>query len=262
MKGIICYYSGSGNTKLAATYLSKKIKNADFVLHNILKDNVPDLGKYDIIGFATFTDFGAPSACFYSFSERIDSQKGKYAFVLNTYGSISFNTLFLMKELAESKKLQVIGGHSLHTPESYPPMRRRRLSFDGSPGKREMAAFNRFICRLDQQIESGGKPNIYTIKPSPYSHLFRGYARDKAKRDFGIQQVLVAKCSECGTCALLCPYHAIELSPKPVFDHDKCKGCWSCYNHCSNKAIYTRKFKGEFQYAKPNERIKKKLSIA
>ena len=29
MKGIICYFSGSGNIKLAANYINKKIKNAD-----------------------------------------------------------------------------------------------------------------------------------------------------------------------------------------------------------------------------------------
>jgi len=35
MKGIICYYSGSGNTKLAMEYLTRKITNTDFELYDI-----------------------------------------------------------------------------------------------------------------------------------------------------------------------------------------------------------------------------------
>ena len=45
MKGIICYYSGSGNTKLAANCIKKKIKNADFELCDIVKNDTPDLSK-------------------------------------------------------------------------------------------------------------------------------------------------------------------------------------------------------------------------
>ena len=45
MKGIICYYSGSGNTKLALEYMSKKITNTDFELYNIVRNEVPDFTK-------------------------------------------------------------------------------------------------------------------------------------------------------------------------------------------------------------------------
>jgi len=52
-------------------------------------------------------------------------------------------------------------------------------------------------------------------------------------------------CNECGICKKLCPNGAIELNPKPVFDMDRCYGCWACYNHCPEKAIYTKKVKGK-----------------
>jgi Fe-S-cluster-containing hydrogenase component 2 len=39
----------------------------------------------------------------------------------------------------------------------------------------------------------------------------------------------------------------------------KCYGCWSCYNHCPKKAIYTRKFRGVGHYPKPNDLLKEKL---
>ena len=37
MKGVICYYSGSGNTKLVCKYIANKITNAEFDLYFYLK---------------------------------------------------------------------------------------------------------------------------------------------------------------------------------------------------------------------------------
>ncbi len=61
MKGIICYCSGSGNTKLSCRYIVAKLKNIEFDLFNIITDGIPILEKYDVVGFATFTNFwGVP----------------------------------------------------------------------------------------------------------------------------------------------------------------------------------------------------------
>jgi len=38
IKGIICYYSGSGNTKLACEYMAKKLSNIEFDFFDIAKD--------------------------------------------------------------------------------------------------------------------------------------------------------------------------------------------------------------------------------
>jgi flavodoxin len=58
MKGLICYYSGSVNTKLACQYLAGNITNAKFDFFNAVTDSDPQLNEYDVVGFATFTDFG------------------------------------------------------------------------------------------------------------------------------------------------------------------------------------------------------------
>ncbi|MCX6004639.1 MAG: hypothetical protein NT082_03100 [Chloroflexi bacterium] len=51
LKGIICYYSGSGNTRLACQYIQSNIKNVKFDLFNIARSGIPDLGVYDVVGF-------------------------------------------------------------------------------------------------------------------------------------------------------------------------------------------------------------------
>ena len=262
IKGIICYYSGSGNTKLACEYLSRKIENADFELRNIVREKAPDFSAYDIAGFATFTDFGAPPQYMYSFVKNIVPQNGKTAFVLNTYGFISFKTLPALRDLVESAGFSVFTGFSLHTPESYPPMRRRGRDFDNAPNPKELMAFDEFVTRLDAAIGGMRSGRVITFERIKYPSILAlvpGYSRKKAKSDFGIQNVKAELCNECGVCAKGCPYGAIALDPKPVFDHEKCRGCWYCYNHCRPKAIYTKRFRGEYQYPKPSDELRRKL---
>lgn len=42
MRGVICYYSGSGNTKLACRYIAKRLKQIQVDLFDITKGGMPD----------------------------------------------------------------------------------------------------------------------------------------------------------------------------------------------------------------------------
>lgn len=264
MKGIICYYSGSGNTKLAINYIKNNIKNADFELYDIVKNDVSDFSKYDFAGFATFTDFGAPPKLMYSFIDKISNQNGKNAFVFNTFGAISGKTVKVFDKLVSGAGFNVLTGFSLHTPESYPPMRKRGMAYDNSPKEKDLKQFDDFISDLDtiiEDIKSDKEIKKRKLNISLMGRLLPVYKRTQAKKEFGIQNVNEELCTECSVCMKGCPYGAITMEPKPVFNHDICAGCWYCYNHCKQKAIYIPKFNGDYQYPKPNDNIKSKLTI-
>ena len=264
MKGVICYYSGSGNTKLACKYLSNKITNAEFDFYNTLKGNTLDLEKYDLVGFATFTDFwGVP----YYYSNFIDSlipEVKKPAFVFNTYGNISGKTLIHMHRLATLNGFNVIAGYSLHTPESYPPMPARGNGNEQAPDEREMKKFDNFISELDGllgSIRESKEIKRPIIRNNFINYILPAFARTKAKQDMGDKYIDDELCDECGICKKRCPYNAIKLDPKPVFDMKKCYGCWACYNHCPKLAIYTKKFRGIGHYPKPHKNLVEKLTF-
>ena len=263
MKGIICYYSGSGNTKLACNYLKNKIKNADFELYNIVKNDIPDFGEYDFVGFASFTDFGAPPKLMYMFVEKISNQNGKNAFVFNTFGAISGKTIREFDKLVSEAGFKVHTGFSLHTPESYPPMRKRGMAYNNSPKEKNLNQLDEFITDLDtiiNEVKSSKEVEKRKLKLKLMGRLLPVYKRTQAKKDFGIQNVKKELCAECGVCMNGCPYEAITMDPKPIFNQGICAGCWYCYNHCKQKAIYTPKFSGDYQYANPNENLKSKLN--
>lgn len=263
MKGIICYYSGSGNTELACRYIAGNLKSIEFDFLNIITDGNPALEKYDIVGFATFTNFLNVPPIIRSFIENLPGQN-KPAFVFNTYGFISGRTLGILEKLVKDKGFKIIAGHSLHTPESYPPMIIRGRGNEQAPNEKEMKDFNKFITVLDRLFNELNRDNEIgraKIKIGLLNSLMPAFSLTKARDDMGEKYVDEALCNECGLCEKLCPYIAIKCSPKPVFEMNKCYGCWTCYNHCPVRAIYTAKYRGAGHYPQPIKQLKKKLNI-
>ena len=264
MKGAICYYSGSGNTALACRYLAAKADHIEFDLIDITEAEVVDTHAYYVIGFAAFTDFFGPSQVFLDFVDRLPPQDGTSAFILSTHGFISGKTLRIMEASVVAKGFRVIAGHALHTPESYPPMIVRGRDNVQAPNAKEQSAFDAFISELsrrlrDAQANPGGASRRVPI--SFLNSLMPSRPRTSARKDMGEKYVDDALCTECGICEKGCPYGAIRLDPKPVFDMNKCYGCWSCYNHCPEKAIYTEKFRGVGHYPRPIDALKEKLRV-
>lgn len=264
MKGIVCYYSGSGNTKLACRYIAGRMTNTELDIFNIITDGIPALEKYDIVGFATFTNFWGVPYIARTFMEKLPLQDSKPAFVFNTYGFISGRTLRMLDELADVKGFKVIAGHSLHTPESYPPMIARGMGNEQAPSEKEMVSFNRFISELDQlvyRINNGEELPRMRIKIGLLNSLLLPSSPDKARKEMGEKFVDDEICTECGLCEKLCPYKAIKCTPMPIFDLNICCGCWTCYNHCPVKAIYTKKYRGVGHYPRPNAQMEEKLKL-
>ena len=262
MKVLICYYSGSGNTKLACEKIVKSIQNADFALYNIVTETNVEIEKYDVVGFACFTDFGGVPFLMQNFIEKLTRQKS-YAFVFNTYGFIAGRVLLDLFNLVKSKGFKMMGGLSFHTPENYPPMIVRGLPNTKAPNRRELKKFENFITYLDQTfyaIENNKNIEEKKVSIGLLSKIIPRSARTKARKDMGQKYVDLTLCTKCGSCQKGCPYVAINLNPFPEFDMNKCYGCWYCYNHCTKQAIYTNKYRGKGHYPSPLPVLKEKLS--
>jgi len=217
MKSVIFYYSGTGNTALACRSLASRMP-IPFDLVDITRDNDVGLDSVNFVGFATSTDFWGVPKALEAFIESLPRQEAKPAFVPNTYGAVSGQTLRILSEQVAAKGFDVLAGHSLRTPESYPPMIAGKMGAVGSPGKRELRSFDRFVTELgllaaavrDGRHTDGYKPRIGVV-----NGLFPRRSRTTAREDMGEKHVDVSACTECGVCERLCPYGAIKLNPKP-----------------------------------------------
>jgi ferredoxin/flavodoxin len=261
MRGVICYYSGAGNTKLACEYIAARL-GVEFDLVDVIEQPDVDLGPYDAVGFAASTDFFGLPRLFEAFMEALPQQPGKPAFVLNTFGGMSGKTLRILSEAAQAKGFDVLAGHSLKMPESYPTMIASGMTAANAPSPRQMQAFDAFIATVGTMLEAvrDGRPaERKPVRLGLLNSVLPTRPRTAAKLDMGDKHVDVSACTECGTCRKNCPYDAITLEPKPVFDESKCYGCWRCYNGCPARAISTKKHAGQPFYAGPSDVLRGKL---
>ena len=253
--GAICYYSATGNTKLASEYIARHA-GADFELIDVIRDGDSiDVERYDVVGLAAPTDFGGMPQRFEQFLADLPEQGGKPAFVMNTYGFASGRTLLDLDERATSRGFTVVAAHSLRMPENYPPMISIGLGFPLRPKAKDVRTFDKFIGDVSgvfDAIASGETVAAQTVRLGMLGGLSGSRPRTTARDDMGEKSVDVSRCTECGRCARRCPYGAIEMSPKPVFDTSRCMGCWRCYNQCPERAISTRRFHARPTYEGPS----------
>jgi NAD-dependent dihydropyrimidine dehydrogenase PreA subunit len=258
MKAVLCYYSGTGNTELACRHVAGRL-GAGLELFDVLAGGDLPAGEFDAFGFASPTDFwGLPSA-FEAFIERLPRQEGKPAFVFNTYGALSGQTLRILGEAVSARGFEVVAGHSLRMPENYPPMIARGMGARGAPSAKGLRAFDAFVSEAARRLEAGRRGGVGLPRIGFLNGIIPRTPRTKARDDMGEKFVDASSCTECGLCARSCPYGAIRLDPKPVFDMDSCRGCWRCYNLCPSRSIRTAKFRGEPHYRGPDAALRERL---
>lgn len=261
-KVLICYYSGTGNTKLACQYIKSRLKACSVDLLDIKANVIPNCDIYDLVGFATFTDWGDPPMLVKLFIDQFSVQKAKPAFVFNTCAGMSGKTLSTLKFWLNEKGFKVIAGFTLNAPENYPPSIVKGITREGNPSLKNLERFNEFIGEIDHLISLSGFEELKEarIKIGIVNTIIPRFNRNKSKLYMGRKYVETDSCTQCGMCRDICPYKAVTLNGQVNFDEDKCYGCWACFNHCPQKAIFTEKVRGRGYYRAP-EPFKLKLEV-
>lgn len=262
MKGLIFYYSNSGNTKIACSYISKLIDSIQWDIIDMTNNAKSDLDDYRIIGFAASTYYGGPPLLVRDFINSLPDQEDTPAFIFNTYGLISGKTLKLLGQWVSNRGFKIISAYSLQTPESYPPLISRGITSQSKPSPGQIVKFNNFINNLNKSImrlNKGEKVKTMTVRVGLLNSMVPVSTAKKSKSDMGEIRVDDSLCNRCGICAKICPHGAITLEPLPYFSKDRCQNCWTCYNKCPEKAIYASTLRGTGHYPKPHDEFRKKL---
>lgn len=265
-KGLICLYSSTGNTRIACKYITKNIPDVQFDFFDIATTSgLPDFSKYDIFGFATYADRWLPPKHFTDFVNSIPVLgKATPTFIFNTYGLLSVRTLKVMHDLLKCKNFHVFSGFSLRAPESYPPLAAKHVSIN-TPDDTHLKKFNSFISELNKAISeyfiNKEFPRIQKIQYGfinmilpKYPSVFQKFIREEL-------QLIKDSCIKCNRCITVCKFNAISIGDDmyPKIKHEKCNMCWNCYNLCPEKAIYSKRLKGQGHYIIPKS-YKDKLS--
>jgi len=249
MKGLIAYYSTTGNTKKLCELIQRSIPEITFDLVAVSQGTKIAVNDYDIFGFATFADELRIPELMKDFFTANKTDVEKPSFVLNTYGSISGRTLTDLISFSRKSGYAVINAISVHTPENFPPMIKRGLSFGDQPSKGQIKKLKAFIGSLRENIQSVlAFKSVRQIKANALLSHFPLPRRFMAGNGLGELRCDPKKCTACKLCERDCPSRAITFAEQFSVDDTKCQKCWKCYNKCPTNAIYGTNFPEGYQY--------------
>lgn len=257
---MIFYFSGTGNTKWAATKTANALNeqlidiaaiikhaNSDRTLNYELKDD-------ESIGFFFPVHGWRPPRIVKEFVGRLRiNQSNHYCYVVCTAGDNVGEAVDILEKDLKGVRIKVHSAISLIMPESYVGLPFMDVDKPQKEAKKKREAdekLTRFIADIRlrrhgiRDILIGNWPRInsrfigevfvrWIIKDTPF-------------------RVDPNRCIGCSLCVNNCPVCDITMDKNnhPVWMHNgKCLSCFACYHHCPTRAIeYGRRTKSKGQY--------------
>ncbi len=238
MKGMILYFSGSGNTKFIENKIEEEfIKNGcDIETHSIEeKINIKNFSyDYLILGFPKYFEY-IPQ----NFMEYIDDNLGpsdkEVKTMIFTTGKDKNKMYFdeLEKGLLE-KNFKVIMTKNFKMPNSfiisknYKSVKDLDNIYQSSSNKIKDAVAN-FL------IENYSKEEINNFKATIMKRLYKFKTKDLYKNSYRFS--VNSSCDKCNLCVKACPTRNIEYIGGDIKFRDNCIMCCRCISCCPKNAI-------------------------
>lgn len=253
---MIFYFSGTGNTKWAATVLAGRTEDRLTDISRISGEGfryTPKAGER--IGFCFPVHGWRPPLIFRRFvnSLVIDNVCGHYCYAVCTAGDTVGEAVDILENDLKAVGVHVDSSFSLIMPESYVGL--PFMDVD-TPGKEKQkkdkaAADLEHFSALIAERKKGIKEITTGRWPRINSRLIGGFFTKYMITDNPFH-VTSDKCIGCGRCADACPVDNVlwHKGSAPEWKHDgTCLACFSCYHHCPVHAVeYGRQTRKKGQY--------------
>ena len=185
----------------------------------------------DVIGFVFPVYFWGLPRMVERFLKEIEiTNKNAYVFSVITCGGPCFGVLGILKNLLQSKGIQLNYGKMLVSPSNYLP------EYVAKDSEESRLKIDESISSISSAIKSGESNRI----PSTTflnKIIYATFPKENCDRFFTVMPT----CTGCGTCAKVCPAKNISIyDGKPEFHH-RCEHCLACLHNCPAQAIDWKK---------------------
>lgn len=245
---MVLYFSGTGNSQLAAIQLAEVLGDNEMVsINQYLKERKKAviLSERALV-FVTPTYAWRIPRIVEQWIMETDFQGSRDAYFILTCGGSCGNAAVYAEKLCAKKGLRFCGLAPIVMPENYLAM---FPTPDESQCREIVEKASPCITALGEQIKCGkclvkSKASLgERIQSGPVNPLFYSFfVHDKG---FAVSD----HCISCGKCALRCPLNNIELkNGRPVWNGN-CTHCMACIGGCPTEAIeYKAKSKGQHRH--------------
>jgi NAD-dependent dihydropyrimidine dehydrogenase PreA subunit/flavodoxin len=256
---MIFYFSGTGNTRWAATMLANATGERLLFIPEELEGTCEyTLEADERIGFCFPVHGWQPPRIVRDFVDKLimhtpSSIHLHYSYILCTCGDSTGLAVKMLADQLANKGIVIQSCQSLIMPESYvclpfmytdTPEREREKK---EKAKIELEEYVKIV--VNRQI--GYSQLTLGLTPWTFSHIIGAYFNRFmiTNRKFTVD---TNACIHCGRCAKECPVNDITFDNIPTWKKDSsCTCCLSCYHHCPVHAInygrITRK-RGQYYY--------------
>lgn len=245
---MMLFFSGTGNTRLAARYLARKLGEATCIELLRTRKSVHVTADEPLGILFPIYAWGIPRV-FRRALELLDVEAPPpYIYGVCTCGDEVGTTAQELRALLQAKGLHLDAVASVQMPETYVAFPGFRLDAPAEALRKLQAA----RTRIDALAERIGRRETFTdVEPgtAPWllSHIVKPlfYTCLISDRHYHVGRA----CTGCGRCVKACPVGNIRLAGGRPAWQGRCVGCLACYHHCPAAAIrYGRRTHGKGQY--------------
>lgn len=246
MKFSVFYFSGTGNTKWAATELKNSVikKGHQCEIYSIEVEivNLKEIvSGSDIIGFA-FPIYGAniPNIMkkyIDQFKEILNASINKSCIMLTTVGYIDAFGPFIAEKLLKRNGLSLVGYVSIKMSNNISTPKVKASFLESKEMNKRMEKGKEKIQKLINEITDNKKYirniGLYLIP----GIIIRRAAKNAINDNYLSLSIDKEKCIKCMLCIKNCPTKSIVFSEDKIDFLPSCTACMRCYNFCPVCAI-------------------------
>lgn len=234
----IIYFSGNGNTKHCAEFLSPELGNGKI-------DSIENKNALHIIEDSEEFAFAYPvhfSNIPFIVREFIQKNgallKGKSVFLIATMGAFSGDGTGCAARLLKNYGAKILGGLHLRMPDAVADVKFLKKSPEEN---------KQIIKKAEEKINMAAQLIKQKKFPQEGLHFYNQLAglfgqrlwflkaAKKHRQDFTLDS---KKCSACGLCKIQCPTNSIQIeNGRAKLVGTNCTICYRCVNSCPNQAI-------------------------
>lgn len=243
MKGVLYYFSGTGNTKWVADRFKKIFKsyNVDIDLVNMESGESQNLKKFDflIVGSSVYAEL--PPKIVDDFLNRLNIvKKNMKTIVYSTQAAKSSAASCLMAKKLKKKGFNIVIQSSIRMPNNY------HFSVGKKPDISEVKAL---LIESEKKIKYIVENFMKEIEIKETNSEVRAVFGKLCNKAFKSAIPKISKnisstkdCGKCGLCLRNCPKNNITFENGHAVFHSKCILCLRCLHICPINAI---RYKGK-----------------
>ncbi len=247
-KTAICYFSGTGNTKIVSELLAKELvenQNNMTTLINI-EEMLNDMKgpihiDADLIGIAyPIYGFGTPEIV-KQFVDHLVPVKDRKVFILLTgadFIRINHNATASIKRKLKSKGYDITYERIIAMGSNW------FMAYEDKMIRLLYQAAQRKVVHMSMELQYDSRriyePNVAIRAVAPIIH----FCEEKmGAKMFGMFLRANDQCNGCGRCIKYCPSHNISFDNDQIKFNNKCYMCMRCIYSCPEKAIEAKHLK-------------------